>query len=255
MSAIGLGKRTLVGLGGSGVLRLETRRLRVWLLLRRLLCRRGRVLDSARAAVERCVIGVLDDAFVHDRLIHIGCVNDVHIHLRDRGVIGKTSASPLAAGKAYAPETEAVVHAAVVAHGLAPVAAMKAIPPVVPAPVGRRPQRAAIGSRNPGAGHEIVVAFVRGISPVTRSPHQVRLGAHRLNIDRKHRRSESDIDAHAELRVHGWDCYRYQHSKQKQTNRADQAHTKNLLVLSSRFYQRIRSTLGRAMAWETTQPD
>ena len=178
-----------------------------------------RVLDSSLASVVRNVIGVLDDSFVHDRLVHVGHMNDIHVHLRHRGVIGEASAPPLAARKADAAETEAVVHAAVVAHGLAPIPAVEAILPVVPAPVRWRPQRAAVRGRHPRAGNPVVAAFLV-VSPVTRRPHQVRLGARRLHIDRQHRRSKSDVDGHAKLRVHGlnryrWDGYRDEQSKQK----------------------------------------
>ncbi len=149
MSAIGLGKRCLVGPGRSRVLRLERGRRHMRLVLDRPLGGRGRVLNAVRTAVESHVIGIGDDASLHHRPVDVGGVDDGFIHMHNRGVVGKGAAPPLATGKADAAVAEAVVHAAIEANVVAPVAVMKPILAVVPTPVWGRPQRALIGSRNP----------------------------------------------------------------------------------------------------------
>jgi hypothetical protein len=248
LSAIGLGKRGLVGLGRNRVLRLELGRSHMRLVCDRLLGGRGRVLNAVRTAVVRHVIGVGHDAPLHNRPVNVGGVNDGLIHMHHRGVVSKVPAPPLAAGKADAPVAGAVVHAAVVANVVAPVAVMEPVPAAGPPPVRRRPQRAAVRSRHPGARHPVVVPIVIRIGPVPRRPHQVGFGAYGLYIDRQLGRSKSDADD--ELCVRRCRNHRYEQSKQEPTRRAKQSHEKNLLVLSSLLRWENRITLSTARAWE-----
>jgi hypothetical protein len=97
------------------------------------------VMNAARTAAITYVAVPGDVASFHNSPVHVNRVK-AHAHMHDRGVIGKDSAAPLAAGKSDAPIAEAVVHAAVVAHVRTPVAAMEDIHAVFPAPVVRRPQ-------------------------------------------------------------------------------------------------------------------
>ena len=190
----------------------------------------GLVLNAVRTPVVGHMAGIGNDVPLHDRPVNVGGVDDVLIHMHDGGVIGKGAAAPLAAGKTDAPIAVAVVHAAVVADVVAPIAVIEAIVAVGPAPVGRRPQRAWIGSRNPGAGNPVVVPIAIRVAPVAGRPHQVGLGADRLLIDRHLRRSESDTDG--DLRIgRGWNQTE-QKRQQKPTRGAEQSHGKNLLVLS-----------------------
>jgi hypothetical protein len=120
----------------------------------------GLMLHPARSAIVGHVTGVGHNATLDYRAVNIGGVDDGLIHMHDRGVIGKRSTAPLAAGKSDATVAEAVVHTAVVADMGAPIAVIKAVMAIGPAPVGRRPQCTLVGSRNPGSGHPIVVSIV-----------------------------------------------------------------------------------------------
>ena len=142
------------------------------------------MLNSAWTAVIRDVMRVGYNAGFNDCPVHISGVNVSLIHSNYRRVIRKRVAAPLAAGKPDAPESEAVVHAAVVAHVLAPVAVMKSVLTAVPTPVRRRPHRAHVRSRHPRAWIPVVVPIVVGIRPVSRRPHQVGLRTNRLLVHR-----------------------------------------------------------------------
>jgi hypothetical protein len=144
-----------------------------------------------------------NDTSLHHCPVNVCGVDDVFIHMHDCGVIGKGVAAPLAASKADASIAEAIVDAAVVADVAAPIAAMEGVVTIRPVPVVGRPQRAFIGSRNPGAGHPVVVSIVIGVGPIAGRPHQVGLRADRLHIDGHLRRSKADTDD--DLRVRrGW---------------------------------------------------
>jgi hypothetical protein len=124
------------------------------------LLRSGGVLDATRTAVVGYVTGIGHNAALDNRAINVGGMDDGFIHMDYCCVVSKGSAAPLAAGKADASITEAVVHAAVVADVAAPIAVIKAVSAVVPAPIGRRPQRAHVGSWNPSSGDPVVVTIV-----------------------------------------------------------------------------------------------
>jgi hypothetical protein len=184
-------------------LRLDTGRSRMHFVLGSTLRRAGGVLNATRTAVVGHVMRIGDDASLHHCPINVGSVNNGLIHMHDRGVIGKVATAPLAAGKADAAVAVAVVHAAVVADVAAPIALMEAIVAVGPAPVVGRPQRAFIGSWNPGAGHPVVVSIVIGVGPIAGRPHQIGLRADRLHIDGQLRRSEADTDDDLRVRRDG----------------------------------------------------
>jgi hypothetical protein len=174
-------------------------------------------------------MGVGDDASLDNCPVNVGGVDDIPIHMDDRGVIGKGAAAPLAAGKAVASIAVAIVDAAVVADMAAPIAAMESVLAVGPVPVVGCPQRALVGRLDPGAGHPVVVALIRIVAPVAGRPHQVGPGADRLRIDRQLRWSEADTDG--DLRVRRDGNQREQKRQQEPTRGAEDLHRKNLLVL------------------------
>jgi hypothetical protein len=158
----------------------------------------GGVLDAAGTAAISNAVVIGDRVSLHNRPVNVGGVDGVLIYAHDGGVIGKFAAAPLAAGKADALVAEAVVHATVVAHVAPPVAPVEPVAATGPVPVVGRPERALIGSFDPGTGHPVVILTTPG--PVAGHPHKVRLGADRLLVDGQFRRSESDTDD--DLRVH-----------------------------------------------------
>src|SRR5208282_6383437 len=104
------------------------------------------------------------------------------------------ASAPLATGKTHAAVTEAVVHAAIVADVRAPIAVMEPEAAAEPAPVTRRPQRAGIRNRNPGAGHPVVVSAVP--APVAGRPHHALFRADGLYVNGQRRRRNPDFNKH-----------------------------------------------------------
>jgi hypothetical protein len=182
----------------------------------------GLVADAAGPTTEGHVTIAGNITSVHTSSVLEGLVDmpTVYVHYRD--VIGEDPTAPLAASKAEAAITVAVIHAAIVADVLAPVARMEDVEAVRPAPVARRPQSAFIGCRNPRSRNPIVT--VVAIGPVTGNPHQARLRAVGLHIDRKLRRRKADTDEDACVRGD-----RNEHDNQRQqkpARGAQQSHEK-----------------------------
>jgi hypothetical protein len=170
--------------------------------------RGGLMLNAVGAAVVSNVVGIGYGVLFHNRTVDVGGVNDVHIYLRNRGVVGEGSTSPLAAEEADSPEAESVVDSSVVADVVAPVAIMESVLSPFESPVGRCPQGTRVRCGHPCAGNPIVIPVVGSVAPVTWRPHQVWLGTRRLHIDRQHRRCKSNIDADTELGVEPHRYYR-----------------------------------------------
>jgi hypothetical protein len=97
------------------------------------------VMDAAGTAAEGHVTVAGDEASIDTLVVLEGGVDVAAVHMHDRGVVVEVVTAPLTAGKADAAVTEAVVHAAVIAHVRPPVAFMEAIPATFPTPVGGRP--------------------------------------------------------------------------------------------------------------------
>jgi hypothetical protein len=199
MAAISLGVSGAVGSCGFHVLRLDRCGRLVLLMRCDLLLRGGLMLNAARTAVVGHVTVVHDRGVVNDGFVHVGVGDYGAVHVDDRSVIGKRAAPPLTAGETDTHVAEAVVHAAVVAHMRAPIAGMKQVLAAAPTPPRRGPQQADSGGGHPGTGNPVVA--VGAISPVTRGPHEIGLGAYGLNVDRKHWRRKADGDADTELSV------------------------------------------------------
>jgi hypothetical protein len=157
------------------------------------------VLDAARPARIGSVVLIDDGGVMHNRLVHVGCVNNRRIHIHDCGVIGKVPATPFPTGKTHAHVAKAVVHAAVVANVLAPVTFVEDIVATTPAPVSGSPEIARLRSGHPCSRNPVVIAnAVPG--PIAGSPHEVRLRTGRLDVNRKSGRLDIDVDAYGELR-------------------------------------------------------
>jgi hypothetical protein len=154
---------------------------------------RCRIVPDATGPANISYVRIVDDGVVvDDGLVDVGVADDGPIYPHHGGVIGKLAAAPLAADKADAHVAKAVIHTAIVADVVAPVAVMEYIKSVGPAPVTWRPQRALKGCRNPGAGNPVIA--VVAIGPVARRPHQAGLRAKRLFVNGKNGRSESNAD-------------------------------------------------------------
>jgi hypothetical protein len=201
MAAVVLDVRTPVAPGRGLVLLLEGGCRDVPLVLSHPFFRAGLVVDTARAAAEGHVAIPGNEASVHAPPVLEGLVDKPAVHMHYDDVIGEDLAAPLAAGKAEAAITVAVVHAAIVTDVPAPVAGMEDVETVRPAPVARRPQSTGIGRRNPSAGNPIVA--VVAIGPVTGNPHQTGLRAIGLHIDRQYRRRNTYTDEDAGVRRNG----------------------------------------------------
>ena len=207
--------------------------------------RGGVVVNPARTAAEAHVARVGNDAPVHDSVV---CIHRVkaRAHVHHRGVVGKDSAAPFAAGKADAAVAEAVVHPAVVAHVRSPVAFMEDVLAVFPAPVVGRPQHAGLGRGNPCAGNPVVAAVV-AVRPITGRPHQARFRAERLLIDRHRRRRKPHADDNLSVRRRRDD--REKKRQQEPAPKAKLLHVKTLPILSCLTRPGNRLASRRVRAW------
>jgi hypothetical protein len=141
------------------------------------------VTDATGTAAKGCAIASGNCVPVHYPaiLIHV-VVESSFIEPHDCSVVFKIVAMPPATHKADAHVAEAIIHAAIVANVVTPIAIVEDIETVVPAPVAWRPQRAFIGSWHPCSGNPIVA--IAPVGPVAGCPHQTGFGARRLFIDR-----------------------------------------------------------------------
>jgi hypothetical protein len=141
------------------------------------------------------VVVVDDGRIVNDRLVDVGVMNHGPVHIHYSGIVSKMTATPFAAGEADAHVTKSVVHTAVIPNVGSPIALMKEVVSAFKSPVGRRPKKAWLRSRYPGARHPIVAIFA--ISPVARSPEVAIIWAWRLIIYRQGWRRYADADKHS----------------------------------------------------------
>ena len=96
----------------------------------------GIMTDTSRPAVISNVVVVNDRGVVHDRLIHVGVVNNRSIHIHNRGVICEFTAVPFSSHKADSHITESIIHTAIEANVRTPIARMKDVQTARPAPIG-----------------------------------------------------------------------------------------------------------------------
>jgi len=138
-------------------------------------------------------ISVVDDS----RIVDIGHVDVGHVV--DGRIVGKSVMIPVPAEVTDTDVAEAVVHTAIEADVITPIAVVPHIATVVPAPVTRCPERTNVGRQNPGSGHPVIIFVIWTPSPITRGPHIAVTGDGRLHIDRKFGRR--NIDRNGKLRM------------------------------------------------------
>src|SRR6516164_1860513 len=149
-------------------------------LLRRLPRRR-----AAGTAIVAHVGDVVDDGLVVD-------VGDLHVRdVVDGAVVKESAAAPIAALVAYAGIAEAIGYAAVEADFWAPIAFVKRIDAVVPAPVSRRPQQRRLRRQYPRARHPVIAGIVIP-GPIAGRPDVPRRRDRRLIVNRQWRRRDID---------------------------------------------------------------
>src|SRR6516165_9066995 len=154
-------------------------------LLRRLLRRR-----AAGAAIVAHVGRVVDD----DGLVVD--VGDRHVRdVVDGAVVEESAAAPITALVAFAGIAVAIRYAAVEADFRTPIAFVKGIDAVVPAPVSRRPQQRRLRRQYPRARHPVIAGVVTP-GPITGRPHIAGRRDRRLIVNRQWRRR--DIDSYAD---------------------------------------------------------
>jgi len=125
MPAVVLEIETPVRPGGVLMLHLGLRSAHVPIMIGHPFLRPWLVLNTATSAAERHMIVVDDGRIVDNRPVFIHVVVEAaSVHVHDGGVVEEIVAAPHAAGKTDAHVAEAVIHAAVVAHMIAPVAGM-----------------------------------------------------------------------------------------------------------------------------------
>ena len=146
---------------------------------------------TAGAAIETHVGDVVDD----DGLI----VDVADLHVRDvvdGTVIEESAATPIAAFVALAGIAVAVRYAAVEADFRGPIAFVKGIDAVVPAPVSRRPQQRRLWRQYPRPRHPVIASVVIP-GPIARRPDVARCRDRRLVVSWQWRRR--DVDSHADF--------------------------------------------------------
>jgi hypothetical protein len=161
------------------------------------LFRAGLIVNAAGAAAEGNAAVSGNEATIHASAVKEGQAA-VEANMHHGSVVGKVSAAPFTADKADAAIAEAIVHTAIVPDVGSPVATMEDIKAVIPAPIRRSPQVARLRRGHPGSGNPVVA--VVAIGPVARRPHQPRLGARRLIIDRQRRRRNANTNENSGIR-------------------------------------------------------
>ena len=172
------------------------RRWRPVLLVRRCLLCLGRTGSNAAGAA------VVAD-MVHPRVVDHGFVVNIAnvraAYIIYRAVVAEGPMIPISAFIAGTTITEAVSHAAIKAHMIAPVAVMPSVGIVAPAPITGSPEQANFRSHDPRTRHPEVALVT--ISPVAGRPQKTVAGDHGLGVHRERRRC--DRDRNSELRERG----------------------------------------------------
>ena len=146
--------------------------------------------------------------FVHHGAIDVGVVNDVRIHAGHSGVVAEGVSFPTAAPVAISPIAVTVVDSAVKADSRAPVALIKRVNAIIPAPPRRSPEQTHCWRSDPNAWDQIIIAVAP--RPVFGSPN-VAFNRTRWLLDYRQNR-RSNIDRYVDLCDRG--CQR-QRDKQK----------------------------------------
>lgn len=190
MAAIAIGESVPIRVGSVFVRALEGRSIHVLFMLGEALLRAGIIMDAAGAAAECCVVVPINKAPFHAVAVLEGFVDIAAVHVHHRGVVVKTVAAPLAAGKSKAAITTPIVDAAVVSDVPSPVTFMKEETTAFPTPIAGSPEQARSGSRHPRAGNPIVAGLILIEGPVAGGPHEAWFRAGGLLVDRQRRWAE-----------------------------------------------------------------
>jgi hypothetical protein len=132
---------------------------------------------------------------------HCFCVDIVNVRDTDvvhGAVVEEGSIIPIAALVALATVTEAIVDAAIETDLRSPVAVVKRVSAIIPAPVAGGPKQASFGRFYPRARHP-VIAFV-AVGPIARRPDVALSRNNRLRVDGESGGSNVDGKADADLR-------------------------------------------------------
>jgi hypothetical protein len=131
--------------------------------------------------VKRCVVGYS----LVVNIVDVRCVYVIH-----RTVVVEGSMIPISAFITAATVAIAIVHAAIKADMLTPVAAMPDVRVIAPAPVTWSPEIANFRSHHPGSRYP-EVTFI-SVGPIARCPEITVPGRHGLHVHRQRGRSEHD---------------------------------------------------------------
>jgi hypothetical protein len=129
------------------------------------------------------VIADTTDTVLVDYRIVVNILNDGGVYVGDAGVIEIVAAAPVAAVKAGARITKAIVDASVEANASSPISSVPKIETVVEGPVSRSPKQAHSRRPDPHAWNPIVA--VLSIGPITWDPDVTTFGTNRLLVNRQ----------------------------------------------------------------------
>src|SRR3569833_119672 len=118
----------------------------------------------------------------HNRSVDVYVVNDGLIYVDDRSVVHETVVVPPPPREAFTVVPEAVIYTAVEPDLRSPIAVVEVVRTVLPTPVSRRPQQAALRGKHPGTGHPVIVSFLIIPAPVPWDPESPIFRARRLII-------------------------------------------------------------------------
>ena len=148
------------------------------------LCRPWTHLQSPWAAIETHATG--EPCMRVSLVVVVEVMNSAKVDPVHSPVVIKVGTIPITAEIPQPEISIAVVDAAVEAYVLAPVAMVKAVTPVIEAPISRSPERAHIRRFHPRPRHPVVT--VRSPGPIARCPEVVGIRGRRLLIVWKRRR-------------------------------------------------------------------
>lgn len=180
---------TAIPLGSLEVLLLDRGWIDVALMLSLKLLRTRADGNAAIAAVVAdTVVVVVDDGYVV--LVDVSDVGAAEV--ADAGVVEEAVAAPFATFITCSEVAESVVDSAIEPDMRTPVTVMEVVEATLPAPERRGPEETALRRQDPCAGYPVVA--LRTIGPVARGPDVAVAGADGLDIDRKHRWCEANLD-------------------------------------------------------------
>jgi hypothetical protein len=131
---------------------------------------------TAVAAVEA---NTGDGSVVYSCLVNVVNLGDIDVG--HRTIVKKVVVVPTSAFEAMTKVTEAIVDPAVETYLRTPIAIIENISAVPPTPITRGPKKTNFRSKDPCAGHPVIVVITPG--PITRGPDITLARAKRLLVD------------------------------------------------------------------------